>query len=226
MSKILIGLCAFVMLTFTPSVRADTILITNGLLSTSGIFGGAFYTFTGSGFSLTAAGEGGHTQLRNCFPCTSGQSLSSGISIMGNGLGSGTVTINGITQNVLLLGSLDLSGTAFTIPAATTNVTLTGSFSLTGSIFGCPLAQAPFCSEGFNSVFSTQLAGSGTVVVRLAFIDLDSQGNSRFSFSSVTYTIGGDSNVPEPLTITLLTTGLIGLATKFRFAGRLKRPKI
>jgi hypothetical protein len=223
MSKILVGVCAFVMLTLAPSVRADTVIITSGSFSTSGIFGGAFYTFTGSGFSLTGAGPGGFTPLRNCFPCTSGQTLGASDFVTGNGLGSGTVTINGVTQNVLLLGTLNLSAGTFTIPAVTTNVTLTGSFSLSGSIFGCPLAQAPFCAEGFNSVFSTQLAGTGTVVVHLNFLDVDPNGNSRFTFGGVTYTIG-DSNVPEPVTVTLLATGVIGLAARLRFRRKRRSP--
>src|SRR5205085_10251373 len=132
------------------------------------------------GFSLTASGEGGFTPLTNCFPCLSGQQVSGSTSILGNGLGSGTVTINGITQHVFLLGSLNLSDGAFTIPAVTTNITLTGSFNLSGSIFGCPLAQAPLCVEGVNSVFSTQLTGSGTVVAHLFFIGVNANGNSLF----------------------------------------------
>jgi hypothetical protein len=224
MSKILIGLCAFVMLTITPAVHADTIVITSGSYTTSGIFGGAFYTFTGSGFSLTASGAGGSSPLRNCLPCVSGQTLGASTFILGNGLGSGTVTINGVAQNVLLVGTLNLSDGVFTIPAVTTNITLTGSFTLSGSIFGCPLAQAPLCSEGFNSVFSTQLTGSGSVVAHLLFSGVNANGDSLFSFSSVTYTIG-DANLPEPVTITLLATGLIGLAAKSYATKRHKKLK-
>ena len=35
MSKILLGLCAFVLLVITPSVKADTIVITSGSLTQS-----------------------------------------------------------------------------------------------------------------------------------------------------------------------------------------------
>jgi len=215
MSKILIGLCAFVMLTITPSVHADTIVITSGSYTTSGIFGGAFYTFTGSGFSLTASGPGGFSPLRNCLPCVSGQTIGASTFLTGNSLGSGTVTINGVTQDVILIGTLTLSDGSFLLPAVTTNPTFTGSFNLSGSIFGCPLAQAPLCVEGFNSVFSTQLTGSGGLVAHFLFSGLNGNGNSLFTFGSVTYTIGNP--VPEPLTITLLATGLIGLAAKIGF---------
>ncbi|HJP90530.1 MAG TPA: hypothetical protein VJ875_01150 [Pyrinomonadaceae bacterium] len=214
MSKILIGLCAFVMLTITPAVHADTVIITSGSYTTSGIFGGAFYTFTGSGFSLTASGPGGSSQVRNCITCLSGQTVGASTSILGQGLGSGIVTINGVSQPVFLLGTLNLSDGSFTLPAVTTNPTFTASFNLSGSIFGCPLAQAPFCVEGFNSVFSTQLSGSGGVVVHLLFSGLNANGQSIFSFGSITYTI--ENPLPEPLTITLLASGLIGLAAKIR----------
>src|SRR5829696_7168185 len=144
MSKIIISLCAFVLLAVTPSVRADPIVITGGSITLQGAFGGTFYSLTGLNFSINGAGEGGVSSARNCIPCLGGSSLGANTLITGTGLGSATVSINGTTfQGVSIRGTLQLSGGGFTVPVALTNVTLTTGFSLSASIFGCPGPQSP-----------------------------------------------------------------------------------
>ena len=143
MSRIIIALCAFVMLTVTPSVRADSFVITNGRITLSGAFGGVSYNFSGPGFSLVGGGEGGFAQARNCTPCLGGTSLGGGMFVSGNGLGGGTVTINGTTfPGVSLRGTLSISS-GFSVPSALTDVTLTSSFIMSASIFGCPGRSLP-----------------------------------------------------------------------------------
>ena len=48
MSKIIIGICTFLMLFITPSVQADPVVITGGSLSVVGFLGNPVYSLTGS----------------------------------------------------------------------------------------------------------------------------------------------------------------------------------
>ena len=212
MSKIVIGLCAFMTLAITPSVRADPLVITSGSVSLVGAFFGTTYSLNGQNFSMNGGGDGGFSAARNCTPCLSGSTLGVNTVIIGNGLGSATVTINGATfPNLSILGTLQLSGGGFTIPAALTNITLTSGFNLSASIFGCP-GPAFLCTMD-NAVFSTTLQGSGTATLQLIFSGLNANGDSLFFFQSLTYNFGA-TEVPEPMTITLLAAGLMAVGAK------------
>ena len=222
MSKVIFGLCVFVMLVVTPSVRADSFVITNGTIRLNGAFGGVSYNFSGPGFSLVGGGEGGFAQARTCTPCLAGSSLGGGMFIIGNGLGSGTVVINGTTfPGVSLRGTMDISSGGFSVPSVQTNVTLTSGFNMTASIFGCPGPFSPCDPPVFGT---TLLQGSGTATLQLLFSGLNSSGVPLFFFSSLTYRFGPDTpEVPEPMTITLLTTGLLGLGAKLSLSRKRKR---
>src|ERR1043165_6788951 len=98
MSKILIVLCAFLLLTLTPSVKADPIVVTSGSLSVTGISGGPSFSLLGENFSATGGGEPGSTQATQCFPCVSGNVIGLNGFYAGGatlGAGGGVVTING-----------------------------------------------------------------------------------------------------------------------------------
>ena len=221
MSKIIIGLCAFMMLAITPSVHADPIVITSGSVSLVGAFSGTTYSLNGQNFSINGGGDGGFSAARNCTPCLSGSTLGVNTVITGNGLGNATVTINGTTfPDLSILGTLELSGGGFTIPAALTNITLTSGFNFTASIFGCP-GPPSLCTMD-NAVFSTTLQGSGTATLQLIFSGLNANGDSLFFFQSLTYNFGA-SEVPEPMTITLLAAGMMGLGAKLRLSCNRKR---
>jgi hypothetical protein len=64
-----------------------------------------------------------------------------------------------------------------------------------------------------NAVFSTTLQGSGTATLQLIFSGLNANGESLFFFQSLTYNFGA-TEVPEPMTITLLAAGLMVLGAK------------
>lgn len=220
MSKIIIGLCAFMFLTITPSVRADPIVITSGSVSLVGAFGPTVYSLTGQNFSIAGGGDGGFSSARNCTPCLGGNTLGANTVIIGNGLGSATVTINGTTsQGLFILGTLQLSGGGFTIPAVMTNVTLSSGFSLSASIFGC---ESQFTCTMDNAVFSTTLQGGGTATLQLLFSGLNANGDPLFFFQSLVYNFGG-TEVPEPMTITLLAAGLMSLGAKLRLSSKGKK---
>lgn len=213
MSKIIVTFCAFVILAITPSVRADTVVITSGSVTLQGAFGGTSYSLAGQNFFISGGGEGGFSSARNCTPCLAGSSLGTFTIVTGNGLGSGFVTINGTTfTNVIFRGTLEVGGGSFTVPITLTNVTLTSGATLSASIFGC---QGPFgpCDES-NAIFTTTLQGNGTATLRLIPSGLSGNGTPLFFFSSLVFDFGPSAEVPEPMTIILLASGVAGVGAK------------
>ena len=220
MSKLLIVLCAFLMLTLTPSVKADPIVVTSGSLSVTGISGGPSFSLFGENFSVSGGGEPGSTQAAQCFPCMSGNVIGLNGFYAGGptlGFGGGVITFEGTTfTNLVYAGTFVFTASAV-IPAATTNVTITAPFTFAGDISGCVFqGGTPDCSPG-DSVFSTQLVGQGIVTVQLNFIGINASGKSLYTFNNITYTFQ-PAEVPEPMTITLLAAGLMGLGAKWKFA--------
>ena len=87
MSRILIVLCALLMLILTPSVKADPIVVTSGSLSVTGITGGPHFSLFGENFSLNGGGEQGSAQPQQCFPCVSGNLIGVNGFFAGSSLG-------------------------------------------------------------------------------------------------------------------------------------------
>jgi len=218
MSKLLIVLCAFLMLTLTPSVKADPIVVTSGSLSVTGISGGPHYSLFGENFSVNGGGEQGSSQPQSCFPCVSGNLIGLNGFFAGSSLGSGHLTIEGMTfNNLVFAGTFQFTGAAVTIPAATTNVSITAPFTFAGDLRACVFQGGPpDCSPG-DAIFSTDLVGQGIATIQLNFIGINASGNSLYTFNSVTYNFQS-AEVPEPMTITLLAGGLMGLGAKWKFA--------
>ena len=212
MSKMIIGFCAFVMLVVTPSVMADPIVITSGSLTVTGLSGSPTYSISGTNFSVTSVGgDSGNTP--NCFPCLPGQTVPVTSFLVGSSLGHGPATINGVFFPELFYSGTFNLGALVTLPVGvTTDVTLTAPFNFTGSIRGCDGSNL-VCG---NEVFSlTQLVGQGIATVQFTFGFHGQTGQPLFFFRSVTYTFQ-NAEIPEPMTIVLLTTGLIGVGAKVR----------
>lgn len=196
-------------LAFTSSLtHADPIVITSGSLSVNGLNGIPSYSFSGPNFSVTAVGHDfGNTGPASCFPCVSGQVISTNSIFGGSTLGSGTVMLNGITfNNVFLFGLITFTGPSIIIPeTGLTNLTLTAPFTLSGPFGGCFGSQLT-CE---TIVFSTQLSGTGIASIRFEGF-VDSQNRLLYDFRNVTYTFT-DATVPEPTSILLLTGGVAAL---------------
>ena len=211
MSKMIMGLCAFVMLVITPSVHADPVVITSGSLTVVGIFGSPSYSISGDNFSVTATG-GDLGNTPNCLPCPSGTPISLSSFLVGTSLGDGTATINGTTfNNVGFLGQFSFGVNNIVLPAGTTNLTIMAPFGFTGDIRGCD-GNALICT---TEVFSTtQLVGQGIAIAQFDFGSIVN-GVTLYSFRSITYQFQS-AEIPEPVTIMLLASGLIGVGARLK----------
>jgi len=221
MSKVVVSLCAFVLLVFAPSVYADPLIITSGSASINNSARLA-YNIAGQNFTIATIGNGetGNAPSATCSPCVSGMPVSAGGFFTGNSLGSGNATINGSTfNNIGFLGTFNIGSAPIILPVGTSDLVFVVPFQLTGDITGCQ----PDNTSCITQVFSTQISGQGIATLRYRF-DTTFNGLSLYSFQSLTFQFQDPAAVPEPMTISLLATGLIGLGAKVRFRAKRRLP--
>lgn len=209
MPRLVIALCALVMLTITPSVQADPVVITGGQLFVVGISGSPGYIINGLNFSVTASGgDAGNTP--NCLPCPSGTPISISSFLVGTSLGSGSATINGTTfNNIGFLGEFSFAVENIVLPSDTFDHQIEVPFVFTGNIRGCSPSSLICTTEVFST---TELVGQGIAKAAFTFAGMQN-GVPVFSFTSVRYDF---RPIPEPVTITLLASGLLGLGVRLR----------
>ena len=173
------------------------------------------YTLSGQNFSVTAGGDIGGT-IPTCSLCLTNNPTSIDSHLGG---GHGTAIINGVTfSDINFAGSLNFMAGVTFLPTGTKNFIGTSPFKFTGEISGCEDAPV-ICA---NEVFSTlQLVGHGIATFQYDFIEVEPNGPSRYRFHSITYEF--QSDVPEPTTILLFGSGLIGMGVRLISRRRLRR---
>jgi hypothetical protein len=206
------GILFLSVLALSQSVKADSVTITNGSVSViSNVRDILSFNFSGNGLSVT--GQNLHAPVQQYMsPCLSSASLCQpGDLIFPTALiplsaeGPSPVTFNGTTVLVSWAAHdsfLQFSGPGVAIPSsAGDQVTLTMPFDMTGTI------NVHDVNDPGPVIFSTMINGGGLATLTLTRPPGNPVG---FAITAARYDFS-PAAVPEPATLILLTTGIVGI---------------
>jgi hypothetical protein len=198
---------------------AEPIRITGGEFTAS-LYSSSF-TFTGEGLVLAASGgEGfGASMFTRCWPCTGTPPLELSFSseAPGASFGGGTPgTFQGIDYtHTFLAGDFSFTGPSFSSAILSpSNLTITAPFSMIATLQN--YSSNPLTDTN-PPLFTASLFGSGIATARFhAVPNGDGQGHTLFDVASLTYQFDQVAATPEPASLVLLATGVLGLTARRR----------